>query len=208
MPSTKQKIIDAAIDLYNRKGVSAVTIRDIAANVGISTGNLAYHFKNQDFIIAEAFQQMEKERERILSGVQEIPSFENVNLQILPLLRTAQKYQFFHLDSVHIFRTYPSIAELQRAYFENSIAYVKAVIDLSVAVGTFQPERRAGEYQRLARTVWMLINFWLEQLTLRSIEQPRVDELRKSIWDLVIPHLTKKGQHQLSKLYKSKNANA
>lgn len=208
MSTTKQKIIDAAINLYNKKGVSAVTIRDIAGAVGISTGNLAYHFKNQDFIIAEAFRQMETERDQILTGVQEIPSFENVNLQILPLIRIAQKYQFFHLDSVHIFRTYPSIAELQRTYFENSIAYVKAVIDLSVAVGTFQPEPREGEYQRLSRTVWMLINFWLEQLTLRGSKQTRIDELRQSIWDLVIPHLTEKGRHQLAKLYKTENANA
>lgn len=208
MATTKQKIIEAAIDLYNKRGVSAVTMRDIAAEVGISTGNLAYHFKNQDFIIAEAFHQMETERDQILTGVQEIPSFENINQQILPLIRMAQKYQFIHLDSVHIFRTYPRIANLQRTYFENAIAYVKAVIDLSVAVGTIHPEPRAGEYLRLARTVWMLINFWLEQLTLRGIRESRIDELRQSIWDLVIPHLTEKGHHQLAKLYKTENASA
>lgn len=199
--ATKQKILDIAADLYNRKGVSNVTMRDIAAEAGISPGNLAYHYRNHDFIIEALFRQMEQEREAILKGVQQIPSFENINHQILPLLETAQKYRFFHLDAVHIFRTYPAIAELQREYFNNSIQYVRAVIDLSVGMGTCLPEHRPGQFQRLAHTVWMLMTFWLEQLTIRGREDLGVAELQHSIWDLVVPHLTEKGRHQLQKLY-------
>ncbi|NRB64878.1 MAG: TetR family transcriptional regulator [Saprospiraceae bacterium] len=206
MSPTKQRIIEAAIDLYNNHGVSAVTMRDIAARISISSGNLAYHFKNQDFIIAEVFKQMENERDQILSGVQEIPSFENINRQLIPILQIARRYAFLYLDSVYIFRAYPSIAQLQRAYFEQSIAYVKAVIDISVGAGTFQPEPRPGAYQRLAHSAWMIINFWLEQGILRGTTNEPDQNIQQHIWDLVIPHLTEKGQHQLSKLYKNENA--
>jgi AcrR family transcriptional regulator len=200
MKPTKQRILDAAVELYNKKGVNNVTLRDIAAELGISSGNLAYHFPNQDFIIEAVFRQMEKEREEILMGVQQIPSFENINHQILPLLTMAQHYRFIYLDSVHIIRKYPSIAVLQQAYFENSIRYVKAVIDLSVGIGNLKPERLAGQYQRLAHTVWMLMNFWLEQLTLRGLEKLEVEEVRQRIWDLVWPLLTEKGVHHFQKL--------
>jgi AcrR family transcriptional regulator len=196
----KQRILDAAVELYNKKGVNNVTLRDIAAELGISSGNLAYHFANQDFIIEAIFQQMEKERGEILMGVQQIPSFENINRQILPLLTMAQNYRFIYLDSVHIIRKYPSIAVLQQTYFENSIQYVKAVIDLSVGMGNLKPEQTPGHYQRIAHTVWMLMNFWLEQLTLRGLEILDVEELRLSIWDLVLPHLTERGVHHFQKL--------
>jgi len=208
MSPTKQKIIAAAIELYNEKGVPAVTMRDIAQTVGISAGNLAYHFKNQDFIIKEAFRQMEAQRDNILSGVQEIPSFENINAQLVPLLKLARSYSFIYLDSVHIFRTYPGIAQLQRTYFEQSIAYIKAVIDLSVGAGNLYPEKRPGTYQRMAHTTWMIINFWLEQAILRGENDTRDDDIRQKIWDLVIPYLTDKGHHQFGKLYKPANASA
>lgn len=196
MQPTKQKILQTAIDLYNQKGVSNVTLRDIAAGAGISPGNLAYHYRNHDYLIEEAFRQMEKEREEILTGVQQIPSFDNINRQILPLLHMARKYLFFHLDAVHLLRAYPQIAALQREYFENSINYIKAVIDHSVGAGSIRPEQQAGQYQRLAHTVWMLMTCWLEQLTLRGLPGLDIEELRRSVWDLVIPHLTEKGKHQ------------
>jgi len=208
MSPTKQKIIAAAIGLYNEKGVPSVTMRDIAQSVGISAGNLAYHFKNQDFIIEEAFRQMEAQRDGILSGVQEIPSFENINAQLVPLLKLSRTYSFIYLDSVHIFRTYPAIAQLQRSYFEQSIAYIKAVIDLSIGAGNLLPEPRPDTYQRMAHTTWMIINFWLEQAILRGENDTQDDDIRQKIWDLVIPYLTDKGHHQFAKLYKPENASA
>ncbi len=199
--STKDRILNTAIRLFNERGMAAVSLREIAAEVGISPGNLAYHFKNQDALIEEAFHRMQAERDAILSGVQQIPSFENINEQIPPLLDIAQRYRFLHLDTVHLFRTYPEIAELQRSYFENSIAYVRAVIDHSVGAGTFRPEPRAGQYQRLAHTVWMLMTFWLEQQAVRGRKQLDVESVRQTIWDLVLPNLTEKGKKQIKGVY-------
>jgi len=199
--STKDRILDTTIRLFNERGMAAVSLRDIATEVGISPGNLAYHYKNQDVLIEEAFHRMQAERDAILSGVQQIPSFENINQQISPLLEIAQRYRFLHLDTVHLFRTYPKIAELQRSYFENSIAYVRAVIDHSVGAGTFRPEPRAGQYQRLAHTVWMLMTFWLEQQVVRGRKQVDVESVRQTIWDLVLPHLTEKGRKQIKGVY-------
>lgn len=208
MQSTKQKILEAAIRLYNEKGVSNVTLRDIAAEAEISPGNLAYHYRNHDFIIEEAFRQMDKEREELLMGVQQIPSFENINEQILPLLDVARKYLFFHLDTVHILRSYPGIAVLQQEYYESSIRYVKAVIDYSVGAGNFRAEQFPGQYRRLAHTVWMLMTFWLAQLEIRGIKDLSIGEVRLSIWDLVAPHLTEKGRKNFQSIYPAAHANS
>ena len=201
MSNTKQKIVDAAIKLYNEKGVANVTIRDISAAVGISTGNLAYHFRNQDYIIEEVYRQMKRERDEILTGVRQIPSFENINRQILPLLSVAREYRFFHLDTVHLIRNYPAIARLQQTYYNDSMNYIRAVIDYSVGSNNFRSEQHPGQYRRLAHTVWMLMTFWLQQLAVRGLGELDIDALRHSIWDLVIPHLTEKGKRNLENIY-------
>lgn len=206
LKDTKEKILEAAVQLFNERGVSQVTLRDIAQEAGISPGNLAYHFRNQDFIIEALFRQMEQERDEILMGVQQIPSFENVDRQIGPLMEVAQKYRFFHLDAVYIHRTYPAIATLQQEYFKRSIQYVKAVISLSVGMGNYKPETEPGQFERLAQIVWMLMTFWLEQQVLRGEEGQDAAQLRRCFWDLVIPHLTEKGRHLLQKIVQPDHA--
>lgn len=53
MKNTKQKIQDTAIELFNEKGYSNVSLREIAKKVGTTIGNLTYHYKRkEDLIIA------------------------------------------------------------------------------------------------------------------------------------------------------------
>ena len=48
--STKDKIIHTSIELFNRHGERAITTNHIASHMGISPGNLYYHFKNKEDI--------------------------------------------------------------------------------------------------------------------------------------------------------------
>lgn len=47
---TKQIILDTALDLFSKKGYSAVSIRDISNRVGIKESAIYYHFKNKQDI--------------------------------------------------------------------------------------------------------------------------------------------------------------
>ena len=51
MKKTKQKIIQASIELFNQKGWTNVRLQNIADRCGISVGNLAYHYANKAAII-------------------------------------------------------------------------------------------------------------------------------------------------------------
>ena len=46
--STRQRILDAAGELFRAKGFDATTTRDIAAAAGMQSGSPFYHFKSKD----------------------------------------------------------------------------------------------------------------------------------------------------------------
>ena len=50
MKSTREKILEAALDLFNEYGLSKVSQRLIAEKLAISPGNLTYHFKLKEDI--------------------------------------------------------------------------------------------------------------------------------------------------------------
>ena len=48
--STADRIADTALRLFNRKGYASTTLTEIAAEVGISQGNLTYHFPTKLYL--------------------------------------------------------------------------------------------------------------------------------------------------------------
>ena len=63
---TRERILETALVLFNRLGEPNVTTADIATDMGISPGNLYYHFRNKDQIIAELFGAFERRLEALL----------------------------------------------------------------------------------------------------------------------------------------------
>ena len=56
--SNRQRIIDAALMLFNDQGTGAVSTNHIADAAGISPGNLYYHFRNKEEIIRVLFERL------------------------------------------------------------------------------------------------------------------------------------------------------
>ena len=52
---TRDKIVFAALDLFNENGERNITTNHIAAHIEISPGNLYYHFNNKQEIVREIF---------------------------------------------------------------------------------------------------------------------------------------------------------
>jgi len=52
---TRDRIVLAAVELFNRDGEQNVTTNHIAAHLGISPGNLYYHFRNKEDVIRAIF---------------------------------------------------------------------------------------------------------------------------------------------------------
>ena len=66
--TTKEKILDAALKLFNENGITNVTTAQIAKSLNMSEGNLWYHFRTKSDIVFGLFCRLEIEVDENLSN--------------------------------------------------------------------------------------------------------------------------------------------
>jgi len=71
-PSTKDRILDAAIDLFAQNGFNGTSVRDIARGVGIKESSIYNHFTGKDGILATILEGYTTNMEGTLITAEEI----------------------------------------------------------------------------------------------------------------------------------------
>ena len=93
---TKDKILQVALDLFNESNTQAATTNHIAKAMGISPGNLHYHYKNREEIVLKLYEKMKSETEL---SVSELPSsMESLYRHFSHLANIYWEYRFFHKE--------------------------------------------------------------------------------------------------------------
>jgi AcrR family transcriptional regulator len=57
-PERREAIVDAALAVASRKGLAATTVRDVAAEMGTSSGLIHHYFDSMDEVLAAAFERV------------------------------------------------------------------------------------------------------------------------------------------------------
>jgi TetR/AcrR family transcriptional repressor of bet genes len=75
---TRQKLLDATIDIIAEEGLAGVTLAKVAERTGLSRGICNYHFDTKEHLMLEAFRMLYHEHERAwreaLSDLKESPT--------------------------------------------------------------------------------------------------------------------------------------
>ncbi|MEP0711326.1 TetR/AcrR family transcriptional regulator [Algoriphagus sp.] len=198
---TKDKILIAAIEQYNEFGVQVITSRHIAAKMGISHGNLDYHYKTKEDIILAIYEKMRSEMsDYFISRKPEYSSIEHVHLLLIQLEEFQYRYRFINLDVLEISRTYLNITSLIQKTSEYRKLQMDALFEEFLSdeyMLRIEPETRES-VQHLIR---IIITFWLSQReVLASNKFTEKGAMVKSIWALITPYLTEKGKEERAKV--------
>ncbi|MBR6986847.1 MAG: TetR/AcrR family transcriptional regulator, partial [Clostridiales bacterium] len=70
--STRDKIMDVALNMFSERGYEAVSIRDICGEVGIKESTLYYHFKNKKDILDSLIEKFRTHIDGLLAHVDEL----------------------------------------------------------------------------------------------------------------------------------------
>lgn len=197
---TKQKIIDCAIRLFNESGFNNITMQRIAAEVGMSSGNLAYHFKNKDALMESIYKQLADELRKVMAAFRVLPDFKNFNHQIAKFFQFQGKYQFFYLDTLEIVRAYPEIAREYQKYIVRQIENIRAMLDYNVGTGNLiqQPDRAI--YDRVALNIWLIATHWSIHQLIRGKDHRNLALFADAIWGFIMPYFTEQGVEAFKKL--------
>ncbi|WP_162342738.1 TetR/AcrR family transcriptional regulator [Cyclobacterium salsum] len=193
--NTKQRIIDTAIDLFNKNGIQNITSRHIATVMGISYGNLDYHYKNKEALLLAIYKQMRDEMsDSYTSADPSTGSFDQIHRLLLHLESFQYKFRFFNLDVLEISRSYPKINRLLKNTFRIRKEQMAEMLKQAIADGFFikSTDENIGQ---LLLSIRIIITFWLSQEELLSDAESKKKDSSMSahIWQLLMPYMTEKG---------------
>jgi AcrR family transcriptional regulator len=201
---TKERILEVALSLFNDRGVSAVSSKHISDEMGISYGNLCYHFPKKDDIILRLYLNMQEELDRHFRVMQqEIYGFDFMVGSLRDILETLLKYKFVYLGFTRITRQFDEVRRHAMMQFENRRRMLRDMIDFLLGKGYLHAEHVEGHYDRLIHLMQFMLNFWIgdSETFYKGEDDGKVRYYLELFYSFMRPSLTQKGIDAFNEAY-------
>lgn len=107
---TKNRILVASLLLFNEHGEPQTTTNQIADEVDISPGNLHYHFRRKEHIVAALLDEFRADARRVLHAPQgESLTLDDFWVFLHMLLEFTAAYRFLFRDLERLTESYPEV---------------------------------------------------------------------------------------------------
>jgi AcrR family transcriptional regulator len=157
---TRERILEAALALFNRFGEPHITTADIANEMEISPGNLYYHFRNKDEIIAELFAAFERRVDGLLTTPEKRGAeVEDLWLLLHLLFEAMWDHRFLFRDLDEILSRNRKLASRFAVIMRRGVRTVIELCRGMVATGAMKASER--EIAALADNVAVVATYWI-----------------------------------------------
>lgn len=202
--STRDRILDTTLALFNDKGPDRVTTAEIARSVGINEGNLYYHFKTKEALLQDLFERLEADATAFMMDA-------GSNTATDPGVFSNFMRRWFSIVWIHryIFRDLPGIIAIAPSLREPTRALSMGM--RLVVEGTLRQMTDAqlmdvpdDDAPQLLANVWIVSTYWAVYLSL----QEGIDELGpehldwglKQVASLFRPYLSDAAKSELQSM--------
>ena len=188
-------ILDAARHLFTQHGIDPVTTNQIAAEAGISPGNLYYWFRSKAEIVRALFddwaERMRIPTEQVSEPVDALRALWNRATQTQ---QPDPAYAFFLRDLLPLLHTDPVLAAAYRqGYTARRDEFVRAV-ERIIDAGLLHPPASPTTIRDLVSLLWLVSE--TAQPFAGIIDDPRIDSQHYGR-AIIEPHLTEAGRRAL-----------
>lgn len=190
--ATRTHILNTARNLFNEYGTAAVSTNRIAAELGMSPGNLYYHYAGKRDIIrdllAEMIAQYAQHWEQGGAGDQ-VPGLDHLRQGMLHGSELAWRYRFFGRELVALLRADAELATAYRQAYQHRMAQWSAAAEQLVQLGLLQPQSPLPD---LTAAVWLVTENWFTflEITGEADRPDRVSRQLEVVYAVLEPHLT------------------
>ena len=191
--TTKDKIIETSVKLFNEKGCLNTSTRHISNELGISVGNLYYHFKNKEEILIEIFL-------RYVNAVFKEISFLNHSQDEIFLLKNFLvdtldsniEYRFLHLELNLLLISFSKFKTIMQEQLKLEIKMIKELLYHQMKYG-YLKQINEIEIEFLVSNSWILASSNLAYWNLLSDDIIKnVKKGSLNVYYLIKPYLTQK----------------
>lgn len=203
MKNRRQNILSASLKLFNKLGYSNVTIRMIALELKISSGNLNYHFKKREDILEALYFEMVSEFDVRIENLGETKfSLETIKKDIELSMHRMVEYQFFWTDLYILLRLNDKIRlhfeEVYKKRFKGYEILFNSLIEMNI-MESFELTK---ESQFLIERMIGFSNTWLYNSFLyrKKNNQNYIETQSDNLLFMLYPYLTDFGKTEYKRL--------
>lgn len=203
----KNDILKAALELYNKKGLENVTMRDIAKKIGISSGNLTYHFPTRNDIVYALMERLLADIDKALSVPLEPAKspLTTVYHQCRIIVEKQLDYEFlFNKRYGEMITSLPEMQKLLQEVlvkrFGQWMQLNDQLVKLELAIPSLKKDTHA--HSHVLNIVGL---YWHQEAAIyhpAMSKEQKIDYALALIFQLYKPYMTKKGMAELTPLLK------
>ncbi len=199
---TRDRILVTSLELFNAEGEAQTTTIDIANELDISPGNLYYHFKGKDEIIAELYQQFELAMAETLHAPITAPLGEDDGdveanwYYLYVLFEEMFQYRFLYQNLDDLLQRYPEL----RRRFQRLVQLKRRMLNAICLTLLQQHVMQIGDEQleALLDNMTLTLSYWISYDQLLHEERPAQVTILQGVLQLMTAISPYLGDHQLS----------
>lgn len=189
--------------LFNQQGVHVVSTRHMAEHVGISPGNLYYHFRNKEDVLLALYASLEADLLQILQlPEQRVVKLEHVLQYVVRLFEHLWAYRFFYRDVISHLGTMPQVEMRYRNLSAQVLASGSAIYSEMVRSGLMIAP--PALIPVITANSWIVLSHWFSYQ--KSLGHPQPigrEDIRAGVVHFVAqfyPYLKPRSRKQLDQL--------
>jgi AcrR family transcriptional regulator len=156
---TAERILETTLTLFNRFGEPNVSTTLISAELGISPGNLYYHYPAKDELINALFERYERALNELLGAAGDVRNVEDAWFFLHSLFEIIWDYRFLYRDLNDLLSKNRLLETRFQGVLKNKSRAVRALLGGLSQAGAIDLDRR--EIEPTANVMVVLLTYWL-----------------------------------------------
>jgi AcrR family transcriptional regulator len=156
---TAERILEVTLALFNRFGEPNVSTTLISAEMGISPGNLYYHYPAKDALINALFDRYEYALDELLQASDSVRDVEDAWFFMHTLLELIWQYRFLYRDLNDLLSKNRRLETHFQVILQDKMRAIKALLDGMSDNGVIQMD--ICEVEATTTSMVVMLTYWL-----------------------------------------------
>jgi len=156
---TAERILEVTLELFNRFGEPNVSTTLISAELGISPGNLYYHYPAKDELINSLFDRYERSLNEVLNASDNARDVEDAWFFMHTLFELIWQYRFLYRDLNDLLSKNRRLETHFQSVLKNKTRSIRALLESMARSGALRMDAR--EMEPTATSMVVVLTYWL-----------------------------------------------